>query len=58
MAAAVIPESDKFEREGVGTITYDVVAYGHEKYSRLARIKRAFDSDNVLHLNVNIKPLE
>ncbi|MBV9802583.1 MAG: FAD-binding oxidoreductase [Solirubrobacterales bacterium] len=32
------------------------VAYGDAKLSRLAAVKRAWDPDNVFHLNHNIKP--
>jgi hypothetical protein len=32
------------------------VAYGDSKLARLAAVKRAWDPDNVFHLNHNVKP--
>ena len=43
----VIPEPGE---EGVGR------AYGSAQLARLAELKRAWDPDNVFHMNQNIKP--
>ncbi len=33
-------------------------AYGDTKYQRLAALKAKFDPDNILRVNLNIKPVD